>query len=86
MKTADAPPKAETGTAEISEQEFASSWRVFDGWKKATLFWAAAIFAAFHIVNLNYLALDSILFRAVHLCGGAALGFLMVSADRKSVV
>jgi len=66
----------------ISEQEFASSWRALVGWKKTALFWAAAIFAGFHILNLNYLALDSTLFRIVHLCGGAALGFLLVSARR----
>jgi TRAP transporter 4TM/12TM fusion protein len=78
------PAKA-AGTAavpDISEQEFASSWRVFDGWKKSALFWLAAIFAAFHLLNLNYLALDSTLFRIVHLCGGAALGFLLISARR----
>jgi TRAP transporter 4TM/12TM fusion protein len=66
----------------ISEQEFASSWRVHTGWKKAALFWLAAIFAGFHLLNLNYLALDSTLFRIVHLCGGAALGFMLVSARR----
>jgi TRAP transporter 4TM/12TM fusion protein len=73
------------GTAEvtaISEQEFASSWRAFTGWKKSALFWLAAIFAAFHLLNLNYLALDSTLFRIVHLTGGAALGFLLVSSRR----
>lgn len=68
--------------AQISEQEFASSWRAHTGWKKTALYWAAAIFAGFHILNLNYLALDSMLFRVVHLCGGAVLGFLMVSARR----
>jgi len=82
MTGAEAAPKASSEVATISEQEFASSWRTFVGWKKAALFWGAAAFAAFHILNLNYLALDSILFRAVHLCGGAALGFLMVSARR----
>ena len=69
-------------TAPISEQEFASAWRAHTGWMKAALFWLAAIFAGFHLLNLNYLALDSTLFRIVHLCGGAALGFLMVSARR----
>ncbi|HEY7608833.1 MAG TPA: TRAP transporter fused permease subunit [Alphaproteobacteria bacterium] len=68
--------------AQISEQEFASSWREHSGWKKSALFWLAAIFAAFHILNLNYLALDSTLFRIVHLSGGAALGFLLISARR----
>ncbi len=66
----------------IGEQEFASSWRALAGWKKTALFRAAAIFAAFHILNLNYLALDSTLFRIIHLCGGAALGFLLVAARR----
>ncbi len=68
--------------AQISEQEFSSSWRAHTGWKKSALFWLAAIFAAFHLLNLNYLALDSTLFRIVHLCGGAALGFLLISSRR----
>src|SRR5262245_8453955 len=77
-------PEAVTGgeTASISEQEFASAWRTHAGWMKTALFWLAAIFAGFHLLNLNYLALDSTLFRIVHLCGGAALGFMMVSARR----
>jgi TRAP transporter 4TM/12TM fusion protein len=69
-------------TAPISEQEFQSSWRAHTGWKKTALFWLAAVFAGFHLLNLNYLALDSTLFRIVHLCGGAALAFLLVSARR----
>ena len=67
---------------QISEQEFASSWRAHAGLMQSALFWLAAIFAAFHLLNLNYLALDSTLFRIVHLCGGAALGFLLISARR----
>lgn len=80
------PPAADAAAnndvAQISEQEFASAWRAHSGWLKTALFWLAAIFAGFHLLNLNYLALDSTLFRIVHLCGGAALGFLMVSARR----
>jgi TRAP transporter 4TM/12TM fusion protein len=68
--------------AAISEQEFASSWRTLSGWRRSGLFWLGAIFAAFHILNLNYLALDSTLFRIVHLCGGAALAFLLVASHR----
>ncbi len=68
--------------APISEQEFASSWRALTGWTKSALFWLAAIFAGFHILNLNYLALDSTLFRIVHLSGGSALGFLLISSRR----
>lgn len=76
-------PAADGGeVAQISEQEFSSSWREHAGWLKASLFWLSAIFAGFHLLNLNYLALDSTLFRIVHLCGGAALGFLLVSARR----
>ncbi len=79
-----AAPAADNGgeTAQISEQEFSSSWRALTGWKKTALFWLAAIFAGFHLLNLNYLALDSTLFRIIHLCGGAALGFLLVSSRR----
>jgi TRAP transporter 4TM/12TM fusion protein len=79
------PADGEDGAAAvapISEQEFSSSWRALTGWKKSALFWLAAIFAAFHILNLNYLALDSTLFRIVHLSGGAALGFLLVASRR----
>ena len=80
---AAAPVAANGGeTAAISEQEFSSSWRALTGWKKTALFWLAAIFAGFHLLNLNYLALDSTLFRIIHLCGGAALGFLLVSSRR----
>ncbi len=79
------PAAAALGPA-ISEQEFQSSWRSLGGWKKSLLFWAAAIFAAFHLLNLNYLALDSILFRLVHLGGGGALGFLLVVASKRSPV
>jgi TRAP transporter 4TM/12TM fusion protein len=68
--------------APISEQEFSSSWRTHSGWLRIALFWLAAVFAAFHLLNLNYLALDSTLFRIVHLSGGAALGFLLVAARR----
>jgi len=81
-KPAIADPIASGEIAPISEQEFASSWRDLSGWKKTALFWLAAAFAAFHLLNLNYLALDSTLFRIVHLSGGAALGFLMVSSRR----
>jgi TRAP transporter 4TM/12TM fusion protein len=81
-KPAPVTAPAAADIAPISEQEFASAWRSLSGWKTQALFWLAALFAAFHILNLNYLALDSTLFRIVHLCGGTALGFLLVSARR----
>lgn len=77
--TASKPTAAEA-TAPISEQEFGSSWRPHAGRMKLVLFWAAVVFAAFHLLNLNWLALDSQLFRIIHLAGGAALGFALVMA------
>jgi TRAP transporter 4TM/12TM fusion protein len=60
------------------EQEFAGSWRALGPHVTRIIFVLCAAFAAFHLLNLNYLALDSILFRIVHLTGGAALAFALV--------
>jgi len=73
-------PSTDVDTAAISEQEFGGGWRQFDNWLQPTLFWLCAVFAGFHLLNLNYLALDSILFRIIHLTGGAALGFALLRA------
>jgi TRAP transporter 4TM/12TM fusion protein len=67
----------------INEQEFGSSWRALSGPLTGLLFILSVAFAAFHLLNLNYLALDSILFRIVHLCGGAALAFALVRSNAR---
>jgi TRAP transporter 4TM/12TM fusion protein len=75
-------PAAKPAATAVSEQEFQSSWRAHSGFLRGALFWLAAAFAGFHLLNLNYLALDSTLYRIVHLSGGAALGFLLVASRR----
>jgi TRAP transporter 4TM/12TM fusion protein len=77
-KAAAAPTSSELSL----EREFGGTWREFPPGLAWLFFILAAVFAAFHLLNLNYLALDSILFRIIHFAGGSALGFALVRVSR----
>ncbi len=83
IERAESGPVQTVAAAAVHEQEFGGTWRQLSGVWSPALFFACVVFAGFHLLNLNYLALDSILFRIIHLTGGAALAFALVRANAR---
>lgn len=69
-------------TVSVEELEFAGLLRDLQGFDRRLFFWFGAAFTAFHLAVLNLWPIDSVLFRAIHLAGGSALGFAYFSAAR----
>lgn len=68
------------GPAPAVEEEFAGSKRTLVGWQ-ATLAVVLCIgFTLFHLFVLNVYSLEPLLFRAIHVGWGAAIGFLLTAA------
>lgn len=72
--------KADGLAALEQELEFAGQLRKLGPIASGVLFWSAAAFTLFHLVVLNAYPIDSVLFRAIHLGWGAAIGFGLYAA------
>ncbi|MGQ0663873.1 MAG: TRAP transporter permease [Pseudomonadota bacterium] len=68
--------------AAIEKFDFGAKPRDLRAWEKAPLYYFCAAYTAFHLAVLNFVALDEWLFRAVHVSGGATIGFTMYSVWR----
>jgi TRAP transporter 4TM/12TM fusion protein len=65
---------AESTSPSIEELEFAGLRRHLSGYSLRLVFWFGVAFTAFHLIVLNLRPIDPLLFRAIHLAGGTALG------------
>jgi TRAP transporter 4TM/12TM fusion protein len=65
--------------APIPEEEFGGNKRRLRGWERALLAALAVGFTAFHLFVLNVHPLEPLLFRAIHVGWGAAIGFILYS-------
>ena len=63
-----------TKTRSLEDLEFAGLQRSLGGVEGQLFFWLGVVFTAFHLFVLNVRPIDSVLFRAIHLAGGTALG------------
>ncbi|MGQ9371616.1 TRAP transporter permease [Azospirillum sp. ST 5-10] len=57
--------------------DFGARVRDLAVWQRVGLFWCAIAYTVFHLVVLNFVALDEWLFRAVHVNAGAGIAFLL---------
>ncbi|MSO65516.1 MAG: TRAP transporter permease [Alphaproteobacteria bacterium] len=65
-------------------EEFSGAKRRLVGWEAQLLYVACVVFAAFHLFVLNIRPIDAILFRAIHLGAGSAIGFALVAYGAKA--
>ena len=71
----------------IDEEPPASNERFLVGWERYAFFWLCTGFTAFHLLSLNVWPLETWTYRILHVAGGLAIGFGLMSAwqvDRKS--
>jgi TRAP transporter 4TM/12TM fusion protein len=66
--------------ASVEDLEFAGLVRPLEGLDRRLFYGFGVLFTAFHLLVLNLWPIDSVLFRALHLAGGAALGFAHFAA------
>jgi TRAP transporter 4TM/12TM fusion protein len=69
-------------TRSVEDLEFATLQRSLMGVERYLFFWFGVVFTAFHLLVLNVWPIDAVLFRAIHLAGGSALGFAYFSFRR----
>ena len=72
------------GETEIS---ISPSERTLTGWQSYLLFWACALYTAFHFFTLNVMPLETWAFRITHVAAGLFIGFALTSAralDRRT--
>jgi len=71
---------AEIITPPQDEEEFAGNRRVLRPWERVVLAALCVGFTVFHLVVLNLYSLEPLLFRALHVGWGSAIGFMMYAA------
>jgi TRAP transporter 4TM/12TM fusion protein len=64
----------------MAEEEFAGNKRVLRGWEAALLAGLCIGFTVFHLVVLNVYSLEPLMFRAIHVGWGGAIGFMLYAA------
>jgi TRAP transporter 4TM/12TM fusion protein len=64
----------------VPEEEFGGNKRSLTGWHAKVLAALALGFTVFHMIVLNFYPMEPLLFRAIHVGWGAAVGFLLYSA------
>ncbi len=62
------------------EEEFAGNKRTLAGWQSALATGLCIGFTVFHLYVLNVYSLEPLLFRAIHVGWGAAIGFMLLAA------
>ncbi|MBT55597.1 MAG: C4-dicarboxylate ABC transporter permease [Mameliella sp.] len=77
MKKPDTSPDGTLSQADVDMMEFESPMRQLPPFATNLLFFAAAAYAIFHIIILNFLHMDAWVFRTLHVNLGAAIGFLI---------
>jgi TRAP transporter 4TM/12TM fusion protein len=66
-----------------AEEEFSGNKRLLRAWEAWTLAALCVTFTLFHLVVLNVYSLEPLLFRAVHVGWGGAIGFMFYAATRR---
>ncbi|HYC46018.1 MAG TPA: TRAP transporter permease [Burkholderiales bacterium] len=66
-----------------AEEEFAGNKRLLRPWEALLLAVLGIAFTVFHLFVLNVYSLEPLLFRAIHVGWGGALGFILYSAGRR---
>src|SRR5688572_4884975 len=76
----DEPPMSEVVQPPAAEEEFAGNKRLLRPWEGMLLAVLCVGFTVFHLIVLNLYSLEPLLFRAIHVGWGGALGFIVYSA------
>ncbi len=63
--------------APLPDEEFGGNKRTLNGWETALLGVLCVGFTLFHLFVLNVYSLEPLLFRAIHVAWGGALGFML---------
>lgn len=69
----------------IAEEEFAGNKRLLRPWEAVLLSTLCVGFTLFHLFVLNLYSLEPLLFRAIHVGWGGAIGFIFYSASRRAI-
>jgi TRAP transporter 4TM/12TM fusion protein len=78
------PGSAASAAAPAVEEEFAGSRRALRAWEGALLAALCVGFTLFHLYVLNVYSLEPLLFRAIHVGWGGAIGFMMSVPFRRA--
>ncbi len=65
------------------EEEFAGNKRTLAGWESLVLAALCITFTLFHLYVLNVYSLEPLMFRAIHVGWGGAIGFMLYAATRR---
>ena len=87
--SAPAQKATEPSTEEVvqppaAEEEFAGNKRLLRRWEALVLAVLCVSFTVFHLFVLNVYSREPLLFRAIHVGWGGALGFILYSANRRA--
>jgi len=82
----DKAPDAEQAVAPlvVPEEEFGGNKRSLAGYDAIILAALAIGFTVFHMIVLNFYPMEPLLFRAIHVGWGAAIGFLLYGAGARA--
>ena len=78
------PPIEEVVEPPVAEEEFAGNKRLLRKWEAVLLAALCIGFTVFHLFVLNVYSLEPLLFRAIHVGWGGALGFIVYAAGRRT--
>ncbi len=70
--------------APLVDEEFAGNKRQLAGWQAVTLAVLCIGFTVFHLLVLNLYSLEPLLFRAIHVGWGGAIGFMIYAAGSRA--
>jgi TRAP transporter 4TM/12TM fusion protein len=73
---------ADAKVAHAVEEEFAAAKRTLRSWETKLVAFLCVTFTLFHLYVLNIYSLEPLLFRAIHVGWGAAIGFMLSAAFR----
>jgi TRAP transporter 4TM/12TM fusion protein len=67
----------------VPEEEYGGNKRALRNWEASLLAALAIGFTVFHMIVLNFYPLEPLLFRAIHVGWGAAIGFILYTAAHR---
>jgi TRAP transporter 4TM/12TM fusion protein len=82
MTTPSTPTTDEVINPPAVEEEFAGNKRTLVGWESLVLAALCITFTLFHLYVLNVYSLEPLMFRAIHVGWGGAIGFMLYSMTR----
>lgn len=71
------PASVDAAIEDAEKFDFGSTLRNLNGWQKATISALCVLYAAFHLMVLNFVQLDAWVFRAIHVNIAAVIAFAM---------